>query len=121
MYLQIQSIVKGRVVTLQHCKNTDFLTVKIDMLFFLYFHSRFSYKGLNNNGRRVVTFQHCKNTNFITMLCFFSYFLSRNTRLFYKDLDNNGLSDVSLERHIVIEIRVSKTSPHYHSCTDYIL
>jgi hypothetical protein len=34
---------------------------------------------------------------------------------------NNGLCDVSLERHIVIEIRVNKKSPHYHSCTDYIL
>jgi hypothetical protein len=56
------------------------------------------------------------------MICFYSsIFFSRIIRLFHKGLDNNGLPDVSLERHIVIEIRVSKKYPHYHSCTDYIL
>jgi hypothetical protein len=67
-----------------------------------YFHSRFSYKDLDNNGRRVVTFQHCKNTNFITKICFCSssLFLSRNTRLFHKDLDNNGLCDALLSRSL---------------------
>ena len=65
MYFQIQYCKGIAFIPFNILKNIDFLTIKIDMLCFFNFHSRFSPKDLDNNGLSDVSLEETAVTEIL--------------------------------------------------------